>query len=455
MPTPTGDIADRLERLTAHAPSGAPDPEVLWRRGRRRQSARAGAVLAALVVVGVLGTTTVPLVAERAQRVVPAGAEDRMVLPDVLRQPGAWEPTFLDAPGRLSAVGTGSRSTLWPPSSSMAVWGVSAATGESRFLELPGAAVQVEAPALSADGSRLAYWVTGEVTGEPLTMSGPSDSGGDPVVGVAVLDLDTGETQAWRLEPEHGLGTSGLAWSGDVLVWSAGAISRQGATAVSAATRTRSWDLRTGEKDGSSSWITPQPIGDGPSGFVVQYQRDRAVVVSDGETGPALRLALPPDDTSARGTTGASISPDGARLAALLVSGPEYVDGTPQALAVGRIVGRDVTLEAVGEPAAQAVLGWRSSTEVVVASLDDVEAGRPWRAERAWSVDVTTGARSALLDFEGSTPRVAADAWAAEVVPAPGPPFAPNPALWGGIAAALGLLVLAGWAVVRRRRGHA
>jgi F-type H+-transporting ATPase subunit delta len=60
-----------------------------------------------------------------------------MVLPDVVRQPGGWEPAFPAAPGRLSAVGIGTRSGLWSDRS--AVWGVSATTGESRFLDLPDA----------------------------------------------------------------------------------------------------------------------------------------------------------------------------------------------------------------------------------------------------------------------------------------------------------------------------
>ncbi|MCP3423646.1 hypothetical protein [Nocardioides pinisoli] len=68
---------------------------------------------------------------------------------------------------------------------------------------------------------------------------------------------------------------------------------------------------------------------------------------------------------------------------------------------------------------------------------------------------MATGEREALLEFSGNFPQVAAEAWTADVVPAPGAAFAPDPRLVG-----LGLLLaaFAGWRVavgLRRRRDHA
>ena len=88
-------------------------------------------------------------------------------------------------------------------------------------------------------------------------------------------------------------------------------------------------------------------------------------------------------------------------------------------------------------------------------SVADVAEGRPQRALRASTVDVTTGERTDLLEFAGNTPQLAAEAWTAEVVPAPGAPFAPDPRLVG-----LGLLAgsFGAWRLVvrvRRRRGDA
>jgi hypothetical protein len=452
MSAPPGDVVDRLDQLAAHAPAGGIDPDAVWTHGRRRQRVRLGAALAALVVVGLLGTTTTPLLVDRAQRVEPAGVGERMVLPDLIRQPGGWEPAFSSAPGRLSAVGFGTRSGLW--STRPAWWGVSAATGESRFLELPGAA-DIDAPALSADGWRLAYWVTGEVAGEPLTMSGPSDEDTAPAVGVAVLDLRTGARDVWRVESEHGLATNGLAWAGDVLWWAAGPISRADGTAVMGRDiAARTWDVTTGERDeptGPSARVSANTVGDAPDGFVEQAGRRRLTLVTDGAEPRTVRLVLPAGSSRAAGTVDATVAPDGARLAALLMPDASRYDEARRQLVVGPVGGREVRLQPVDGVEEGAVAGWRSPTEVVVVSLDDVEPGRPQRALRAWALDVTTGARTPLVDFSGNTPQVAAEAWTAEVVPAPDAPFAPDPRLVG-----LGLLVaaLVVWRVVVRVRGR-
>jgi hypothetical protein len=443
MSAPPGDVTDRLARLAAHAPVGGLDPAAVWTRGRRRQRARLASVLAALVVVGLLGTTATPWLVERTQRVAPAGGEDRMVLPDVIRQPGGWEPAFSRTPGRLSAVGFGTRSGWW--SSRPAWWGVSASTGESRFLELPGAADTVDAPALSADGARLAYWVTGEVAGEPLTMSGPPDEDTAPTVGVAVLDLRTGSRDVWTVDSEHGLATNGLAWAGDVLWWAAGPVSRSGDSGVMARdVSVRTWDATTDERDeptGPSARVSANAVGDAPDGFVEQLGRRRLI-----------RLVLPDGSPRVAGTLDPTVGPDGSRLAALLMPDASRYDEEDRQLVAGRIDGRVVRLEPVDGAEAEALAGWRSPTEVVVATLDDVEPGRPQRVRRAWSLDVTTGERTPLVEFSGNTPQVAAEAWSAEVVSAPDPPFAPDPRLVG-----LGLLggAYVVWRVVRRRRrGH-
>lgn len=454
MSAPPGDVTDRLERLAAYAPAGGLDPDAVWARGRRRQRARLGSVLAALVVVGLLGTTVSPLLVERAQRVAPAGGDDRMVLPDVIRQPGGWEPAFDRTPGRLSAVGIGTRSGLW--SDRNAFWGVSAMTGESRFLDLPGAVVDSGGePTLSADGRRVAYWVTGEVSGEPLA---PGSSGADdatPVVGVAVLDLQTGKREVWRLDSEHGLWPSGLAWAGDVLWWSAGPVRVSGDGGFASRPRARTWDVTTGERDepdGPSARVGANAVGAAPDGFVEQPLRGRLTLVTRAAEPRAIRLVLPTGSPGAAGTTDATISPDGSRVAALLMPDASTYDDAPKQVLVADLGDQRAALRRVGDEAAQAVLGWRSPTHLVVAGLDEVEEGRPRRASRAWALDLTTGERAPLVEFAGNTPQVAAEAWTAEVVPAPDAPFAPDPRLVG-----LGLLGGAWvvWQVLRRRRrGH-
>ena len=211
---PTAGVTDRLERLAAQAPRGLGDPARLWTQGRQRQRARWAGTAACLVLLAVLGAVAMPVAVQRTQGLVAVSPDDALRLPAVIRQPGEWEPAFPSAPGRLVAVGLGTRDGWW--SSRNAWWGVSAATGESRFLDLPDAATGSDAaPALSADGRRLAYWITGTTPREPLRIDGQ-----DPAVGVGVMDLETGDVERWFGGSRRGVATHALAWSGDVLWWS-------------------------------------------------------------------------------------------------------------------------------------------------------------------------------------------------------------------------------------------
>lgn len=455
MSAPPADVVDRLERLAARAPGGGMDPDAVWTRGRRRQRRRALGAVATVVAIGVLGTAVTPGLLARAQTVAPATAARSMVLPDTLRQPGGWEPAFPAAPGRLSAVGVGTRSG--PLGDRSSVWGVSAATGESRFLDLPGA-LAVAQPALSQDGTRVAYWLG---TSADVDALGRAGEGAMLADGVAVLDLESGERRAWTLESPHGLWIDGLAWAGDVLWWSAGP-AKASAGALTGTQVLHTWDLRAGRRTTVGRTALGQPVsangvGPAPDGFVESVGVRRTTRVTGDGPPTMLRFGLPDDVTQeiTRGIRQPAISTDGTRVAGLMA--PDYYteSTSPLPLVAGRVDGRDAALSAVDGVEAGAVLGWRSPTEVVLASLDDMPPGRPPRALRAWTVDVTTGERSALLEFSGTTPQVAAEAWAAEVVPAPQAPFAPDPRLVGAALLALALVV---WRVVvrvRERRVHA
>jgi hypothetical protein len=456
MSAPPAEVVDRLDRLAAHAPVGAVDPDVVWARGRRRQRWRAGAALAAVVVVGLLGTTTTSSLLAGTQRVEPAVSEDRLVLPDVIRQPGAWEPAFPAPPGRLSAVGVGTRGDLWTWSGRNSAWGVSASTGESRFLDLPDALPGAQ-PALSADGTRVAYWLDTSADVDALGAAGESAMLSD---GVAVLDVESGARRTWTLESPHGLWVGGLAWAGDVVWWSAGA-ARESAGALTATGMVHTWDLRSGRRTTAGRTALGQPVSangvvPGTGGFIESVAALRATRVTGVEPPTELRLELPDDSTpgETRGVRNLAPSSDGTRVAGLLAPSYYTEDAAPLDLVVGGMDGRSAELSVVDGVEAGAVLGWRSPTEVVLADLDDVEPGRPARSLRAWTVDVTTGERSDLLELSGNTPQVAAGAWAAEVVPAPDAPVAPDPRLVGaGGMVALAFSVSL-WRDLRRRRGH-
>lgn len=451
------DVVDPLDRLASHAPATGLDPEALWSRGRRRQRRRAAAVVAGIVMAGVVATGVTPSLLARVDRPV-AASSDQLVLPDVLEAPGGWAPAFDGLPRRLSAVGVGQRAGLW--STSAALWGVSAATGEARWLDLPDAVPTAGADAqLSPDGRRLAYWVTGEVSGTPLSRGATEDD--VPVVGLAVIDLATGEVQRWDVDSEHGLTVTALVWSGDVLWWQGGPVVPLGAGASTADLTTHTWDLATGErtdvsgKDPRAGVYLTQP-GQAPDGFVTLPRTFQLEQVT-GERAPVdLRVQLPSGAPSTAGLVDAQMAPDGSRVAALMIAdATSYDDTVSKELVVGEVADGVVELAPVDGRSAQSLLGWRSEREVLVSSPTDIADGVVTSA-RVSSVDTTTGESSALLDVTGTLPvTVAADAWAGEVVAAPGAPFAPDPRVVGVLLLGAALVVWRVVVAVRRRHVHA
>lgn len=457
MTAPPDGVVDRLDRLATQAPVAVADPDVLWRYGRRRQRRLTASLVAGIAAAGVLATAATPVVLERIDPPL-AAASETMVLPDVVREPGSWEPSFPETPGRLSAVGTGQRSGLL--SSRSALWGVSADTGEVRWLELPVAVPSAGAAAqLSADGRRLAYWVTGNTSGEPLATGGTEDA--TPVVGLAVMELETGEVARWEVESEHGLWVQGLVWAGDVLWWQGGPVVPLGGGSSSSDVRTHVWDLDTDERTqlrgrDERAAVYLSKLGHAPGGFVTLPRTFRLEQVTGAQAPQGLRVVLPPDAPSAAGLIDPEMSPDGERVAALMLAySPEYDGAADQDLVVGTRSDGVVELAPVGGVRAQAVLGWRSATEVVVSSHTAVDDNRVPTGQQVSVADVETGERTDLLDMVGALPvSVAAEAWTGDVVAAPDAPFAPDPrlvVLGGGVIIAF---LVSLWRSIRGRRGH-
>lgn len=439
------EVGDRLERLAERAPLGLDDPELLWSRGRRRQRRGWAGTAAALVAVAILGAVTVPPAIQRAQVTAAVSPDADLLLPDLVRQPGEWEGAFPSAPGRLVAVGYGTRGGWW--SSRGAWWGVSATTGESRFLDLPDAVVDISAGAtLSADGRRLAYWFTGDTTAEPVTLENEV-----PVVGVAVLDLVTGEELRWEVDAPLGMATDGLIWAGDVLWWSGGAYDN-GSTpeARSARVAAHTWDLSTGERqdlDGGDPLVRAWLAAATPAtdGFLVSGRKGLRLV-QDGEVVRKIR----PDVTLYQQSSSApALSPDGTRLAGIHDVDPEVSTGEPDPLLVGKLGGTTTQMEPVDDVETTTVHGWRSDDEVVIETYTGGDTNRVYGAS---VVDIDTGGVTPLLDFRGNVPDVAADAWSAEVIEAPDAPWAPDPRVVAFVVLLLGWAALKVTQLVRRRR---
>ena len=230
---------------------------------------------------------------------------------------------------------------------------------------------------------------------------------------------------------------------------------------ASADTRKHTWDVTTderaelGDKDARAA-VGLERAGDAPGGFVTLPRTFRLEQVTGAQVPEALRVDLPPDAPSAAGLIDPEMAPDGESIAVLMLAyAPEYDGAAPQDLLVGRWSDGVVVLEKVGDVRAQAVLGWRPPSEVVISSPTDIDDGGVVRGSQVSVVDLAAGERTDLLEVVGALPvSVAADAWAAEVVDAPDAPFAPDPRLVGLGGTVLLVFCFSLWRDVRRRRGH-
>lgn len=197
-------LHDRLAELAEDAPPGGPAPD-LWDRGRRYRRLRLGgtAVIATVVVVGLLALGTLDWWRARPE---PVPANGTPALPQRIWMPSPFLPGTDDAGplGQLAAIQNAERRGWGGTRSGLA--GISATTGEYRFLDLPD--VSENDVALAPDGRHVAYWYTGETRLSPNSESGP-------VVGVAVYDTSTGEVVRHEIPSDHGLmvGTADLIWA--------------------------------------------------------------------------------------------------------------------------------------------------------------------------------------------------------------------------------------------------
>ena len=146
---------------------------------------------------------------QRSPSIEPAAPGTDPALPARFWEPSPWLPGNDGEPtGPLAGLMETERKRFL--SSGDGVVGVSATTGEYRFLDLPDDAHDVGAGhALSPDGTKVAYWLTGETTGTPQTSGGQSL----PVVGIGVWDAETGDVTRHEVETEHGLAPHELLWA--------------------------------------------------------------------------------------------------------------------------------------------------------------------------------------------------------------------------------------------------
>ena len=452
-------LQERLADLADDAPLGAP-PGDLWHRGRRQHRRQVVGTTAIVVAAVVLLAGVAGLDRSRAGvDIEPAGRTTELGLPDRLYEADPHLAGTEDTGpiGPVPVVFPASRED-WSGDETSGLVGVSA-TGEYAFLDLPdtaayGGFTPGNDLALSADGTKLAYWSTGQ----PMGAYGGNPEV-EPYAGLAVYDTVTGEVWSRPIPTEHGLSPTTMQWAGDTLwfeVWQYTAPDEEegwGATLAQVV----SWDPESGTDE-----LFERTDGTGPlpamldrttewGDHLVRYTRGRLHFVgADGE-----EIAAPVQvGPSPQGPL--FVSPQGSRVAALRDTDADGESSNkPEPVVVGGLSGTDppspVVLDDIpgGEDApVDELLGWRDESHVVAMSYQAIDE----KDRGIVSVDVETGQVERLMPFsQYVNPAIlASDALRGEVFDAPPPPNPLAPRFVWGLG--LGVVLLAGLLLLAWRR---
>lgn len=465
----TSDLHAQLRDLAADAPAPAPGGSgELWRAGKRRQRRRtaAGVVAAcAVVLAGVGGVSTVhPSTAGFAQAPVTA-PNGPSRLPDRFHTPSRWLPTTAEAGpvGPLALVITAQEEHDLVGSEPGYV-GVSAVTGEYRFLSLPDLPRTVDGAwgdelALSPDGSKVGYWYGGYHDAEFSTLH-PE--------GIAVYDTITGDIVRHSIEAPWRIQAEQPVWVGDKL-WISWFEQKKGEPGSGFNGRTVIWDFESDEfRDlpGADVWM-PDPIAAAHGSWVQGTETGTRVIDRNGRVVRNIAIA-------GRYEGAVVLSPDGSHLATrrdpdgnpstftdepaplLVGAATEELSYEEQHAGVACKVCPPIKLREVPDSKDLSLVGWRDDRRLVVIQQEQVSPEKFSWSYR--SLDPTTGQLSDLVEPEGLGSGnfvVAADAWSWPTwdAPAPDEPVSPRAVLGWSLAAStvLGLVALRIWR--RRERG--
>lgn len=381
-------LHDRLADLAGDAdtrPETALPASGLWDRGRRYSRLRRGGtalivVTAVAVLAGVLGTAQLRATPSPAPAGSPVGVPERIFAPSPY-----LEGTDQGGPlGRLAALVSTTRSGMW--GSEQGYVGVSAATGEYRFLDLPDAAPDPGA-VLSPDGSLVAYWTSGRTEGSPNTIDGLP-----PATGVALYDPATAEVVRHDITTEHGLGIeSDLDWvATDTLLvrftqYAGGEGDSEMDRSTSSAAPTLLWDVgepepRPAESREIRRGFWTEPSGDAGQVVTVHGEGTFSVVALDAPRSPRRYR------TDQVLSTGVSVGP-GATWAAAVWGGPGDRGRNPNVL--------------VGAPFSTAsTLGGEAAARI---DLPRVSGSRRYAEVVGWLEESTVLARARRGGYDGRT----------------------------------------------------
>lgn len=380
-------LHDRLTDLATDAPAGPAAPG-LWDRavGLRRRRRVGTLVIAGLcsLLVAAVGLADW----ESSRTAAPATVTGQpLAIPDRFEKPSRWLPgTGGDPFGPLIAVIAADRGS-W--SGSDPGWvGVSAATGEYRFLDLPGAAA--DAIALSPDGRLVGYWTTGATPG----ASGDPGRSGGPVTGFAVFDVESGEPLlAEDVGATHGLMPMGLAWIDEGTLAVSYSRLRAPDPERGVSGKPQAIELIDVESGTSSSWPGQDRVDAGGGGWAVEWGDPSVLRETNGRVARVKgESGVPP-----------VVDPTGQMVAGLLPV-PKR-DGstqlTPAPVGVAHLgPGGSKSFERIpGLDRYYDILGWRDDHTLLVEG--DMSADRESRSILA--VDIRSGSTDHLTSIEVPT----------------------------------------------------
>lgn len=450
------DLREQLAELAddvavPHDPASDSD---LWDRGRRyarrRRRGTVAAVLSTVIALVALGA----VVELRSPDPMPAAPtpEGSLGLPDRVWEPSPWLPGTDETgpPGPLAMLRPTDRGTWWGMRDG--VVGISARTGEYRFLDLPGAryaAASDGGVSLSPDGRKVAYW-----TADGTTRGEHTDVGnGRAATGVAIYDTTSGEVVRAAFESEHGFRDAELVWQdAETLLIEQGPYVRDHFGDLGSSSQGKPlvrW-RPPGPPTPLEGWGMWAPDSNGRGTLTVDGNRWTHIM-----TGPRAgsRFRLRPAPLNAH----LAVSPSATRAAYIRAPHPRG-SRVPNALFVADLTGPAQRGER--EPGTRVgtrrwfndVVGWIDERRVVVGRFKLRGDG----SRDLLAIDVETGDAEVLVR-DGSSPccagptaMIAADLLGAPTFTAEAPPRPWDPRVIAGLG--LGVLLAGGAGIIAWRR---
>ena len=461
-------LRDGLRDLAEDAPVVSPDADTwaLAQRSRRRRLAGgiAAGTAGVLVVVAAAAGMVVPSLRQGSDTTgQPTYDASQLALPTQISQPSPWESGTADAGplGPIAVLGEDlGRHTSWFHTAG-SYYGISAADGTYRYLDLPGVNPEVGGtPALSPDGSHIAYFTAPPPSADPVNITG-----------YAIYDALAGTSTDHTLPALGDLRPRLLLWSpaGDrvLAIYDGLDPPTSGDRVVRA--------VLLSLDDGTSQNV-PLPsiarargvtIAWGSGG--IAFWHAPTVVVLDPATG-ALGHS-PVASRGARHSRDLTWSPDGSQLAvtalfsdpggpflevnSLGAFAPPPDAGLTPANRSSNGITRVSPFDAVYQQ-----LGWRDGTQVLVLGLPTEElAEREDSVPGIYSINIATGdyerLASVSLDDDAWIRGIATTLGANTFADRPGPTDHADPrAVWARVAALLFVAAMVGLVILQTRRSQ-